>query len=136
MGSVTFVYLWYLNFIQKIRKTNEPSLRYLKMDTQSHRRADTCTDKGDYQGARQVHSGSKNGIDFIRFRVISLALIQIQTNSKLFASFPMQFWLDLFTSSEILTYFTQNVGTPLISIKISWHLHYNTNIIKRNKHPL
>ena len=31
-GSVTFVPLWCPNFMQKIRKTNERSLRYLKMD--------------------------------------------------------------------------------------------------------
>ena len=32
-GSVTFVPLWCPNFMQKIEKTNEQSLRYLKTDT-------------------------------------------------------------------------------------------------------
>ena len=31
-GSVTFVPLWCPNFMQKTKKTNEPSLRYLKTD--------------------------------------------------------------------------------------------------------
>ena len=34
-GSFTFVTLWYPNFIQNIRKTNEQSLIYLKTDRQT-----------------------------------------------------------------------------------------------------
>ena len=34
-GSVTFVPLWCPNFMQKIRKNNKRSLRYLKMDGQT-----------------------------------------------------------------------------------------------------
>ena len=43
-GSVTFVPLCCPNFMQKIKKTYERSLRYLKMD----RPTDRPTDKGDY----------------------------------------------------------------------------------------
>ena len=34
-GSVTFVPLWCPNFMQKLEKTNEQSLRYLKTDTRT-----------------------------------------------------------------------------------------------------
>ena len=40
-GSVTFVPLWCPNFMQKTRKTNEQSLRYLKTDTRTHTHTDT-----------------------------------------------------------------------------------------------
>ena len=39
-GSVTFVPLWCPNFMQKTRKTNEQSLRYLKTDTHTDERTD------------------------------------------------------------------------------------------------
>ena len=42
-GSVTFVHLWCYNYMQKIRKTNERSLRYLKTDQQNNRRTDRLT---------------------------------------------------------------------------------------------
>ena len=40
-GSVTFVPLWYPNFMQNLEKTNEQSSRYLKTDN----RTDGLTDE-------------------------------------------------------------------------------------------
>ena len=42
--SGIFVPLWCLNFMQKLEKTNERSLRYVKADTKTDRH----TEKGDY----------------------------------------------------------------------------------------
>ena len=42
-GSVTFAPLWYPNFIQKLVKTNEQSLRYLRTDQRTNGRTDQRT---------------------------------------------------------------------------------------------
>ena len=55
-GSVTFAPLWCPNFMQKLEKNIERSLRYLMTD----RQADRQTDKGNYYGPHQVNLGSKN----------------------------------------------------------------------------
>ena len=47
-SSVTFAPLSYLNFMQKIRKTDEQALRYLKTDKRTEGPTDRRMDKGDY----------------------------------------------------------------------------------------
>ena len=54
-GPVTFVPLWYLNFMQSFRKTNEWFPRYLKTGNTDHGR----TNKGDYYGPHRVNRGPK-----------------------------------------------------------------------------
>ena len=49
-GSVTFVPLWYPNFMQRIRKNNERSLRYSKTD---HRRT-TDGPQTDHERTRAI----------------------------------------------------------------------------------
>ena len=51
--------------LQKIKKTNERSLRYLKTDRQTDKRTDRRTDKGDYYGPQRVNLGSKNHVELI-----------------------------------------------------------------------
>ena len=78
-GSVTFVPLWCPNFMQKTKKTNEQSLRYLKTDTHTDthtdkirkkqqavskifkdRQTDGLTDKGGYYGPHHwINPGPK-----------------------------------------------------------------------------
>ena len=56
LSSVTFVPLWYPNFMQKIKKTNEQYLRYLKTDRWTHgqgRLLRTPTGKPEVQNERK-----------------------------------------------------------------------------------
>ena len=54
--AVTFIPLWCANFMQKLEKSLERSLRYLKTDGPG---TNGRTDKGDYQGPPRVNLGSK-----------------------------------------------------------------------------
>ena len=70
-GSVTFVLLWYPNFMQKIRKTNERSLRFLKTDTHT---------QGQLLRTRRVNSRSniKYSIGVITVAFGKLIIFQIE----------------------------------------------------------
>ena len=62
-GSVTFVPLRCTNFMQKLEKNNEQSLRYFKTDQPT----DQPTDKGDHWGPPRENPGSNMTKEIIAY---------------------------------------------------------------------
>ena len=81
-GFVNFVPLWCPNFLQKIRKTNEQTLRYLKTDGHNDKGQITKDPFGQTQGPKSnyqqfMHKFLKNHMDMLhaKFQAISTNIV-------------------------------------------------------------